>query len=264
MKNIKLLASLALLAATTHAAVINWPGTGSWWPLYSPTGSYVDVPNDIGNSGHEYLDIVGDATHAAGYLMYRSALGTPSETENQLLIRIRLDETKNKMPGAYQVFFETDGDDSVEWVLQLSTTDLDTSALLEFGAASGTNRNGIAFGTVAWSDGSGGYYHYSGLATGDGSGFDGGPDYFLDVAMPWDTFSTLSGISSTNDPFRIMITSSQSSGQIDDGDVGNSSVAPNVDFFFKDVYSASIPEPGALNLVVLSAAMFYARRRFRR
>jgi hypothetical protein len=64
-------------------------------------------------------------------------------------------------------------------------------------------------------------------------------------------------------PFRVMITSSQSAGQINDGDIGNSAVAPNADFLFKDVYSASIPEPGSISLIGVCAGMFFIRRRFR-
>ncbi|MCF7818900.1 MAG: PEP-CTERM sorting domain-containing protein [Kiritimatiellales bacterium] len=257
---------LLALCATAHATVISWPTSGAWNALYSAGGSYSDIPNDIGNSGHEYLDIVGDATYAAGFLLYRSAADTLSETEDQLLIRIRLDEKKNKMPGAYQVFFETDGDDSVEWVLQLNTTDLDANGTLTFGSASGTNRNGVVFGAASWTDSSySGYIHYTGLATGDGSQFDAGDDYFLDVAMPWLTFSGLTGITSTNDPFRLLITSSQSAGQINDGDVGNSSVAPNTDFLFSTAYSETIPEPAVLPLfAIVGGSMVYVRWRFRR
>ena len=250
------------LCMAAQANVVDWPANGTWTPLSSAANIYADPTQDIGNNGHLYLDIVGDATYSAGYLLYRSMEGT-AETEDELLIRIRLNEDKAKNPGAYQVFFETDGDDSVNWVMQLTISGQGNNVIntLEFGSASGTNRNGVVFGSTVWSS-TAGYVHYAGTATGDGSNFGGDPDYFLDLAMPWATFSSQTGINSTNDPFRVMITSSQSSGQISDGDIGNSPVAPNVDFLLKDAYSATIPEPATLPLLLgVGGGIFYIRRR---
>ncbi|MEN7973119.1 MAG: hypothetical protein ABFR47_04720 [Verrucomicrobiota bacterium] len=266
--NIKylILVLLAGTCITTWADVVAWPADGDWIPLYSEGALYSDIPGDIGNNGHEHLDIVGDATNSAAYMLYREDAPTSSGgTENQLLFRIRLDDDKNKMSGAYQIFFETDGDSSVEWVLQLTTSDLDSSGILEFGAASGTNRNGVTFGSVNWTGSYSEYVHWEGTPTADGSQFDGNPDYYLDIAVPWDVFSASSGISSTNDPFRILITSSQSGGQIDNGDVGNSSVASSVDLSFSDVYSDSIPEPAvAVLLVGFGSTMLAGRRIFKK
>ncbi len=235
---------------SAEADTVNWPSDTDWNPLYSEGVLFPDVPQDTGNSGHLHLDIVGDSSYAGGYLMYRSAAATPGETEDQLLVRIRVNDKKNKMPGAYQVFFETDGDTSVEWVLQLTTSDLDADGTIEFGAASGTNRNGVAFGSIAWTGSYADNVNWTGTVTGDGSQFDGDDDYFLDLSMPWQNFSGLTGINSTNDPFRVFITSSQSGGQISDGDVGNSSVAANVDFSFTDVYSDAIPEAAPVTLIL--------------
>lgn len=260
-----LVALLIAGAGVSMADTINWPSNGEWNPLYSSGVLFSDVTQDTGNNGHLHLDIVGDSTYAGGYLMYRSTADTSGETEDQLLIRIRVNSKKNKMSGAYQVFFETDGDASVEWVMQFSSTDLDSGGTIEFGAASGTNRNGVAFGTVDWTGTYAGNVNWTGNATGDGSQFDGDDDYYLDLSMPWLNFSSLTGITSTNDAFRLLITSSQSSGQIDDGDVGNTSVAANTDFSFESVYSDAIPEPttGVL-ILLLGTSLFYGRRIFRR
>lgn len=257
-------ALLISAAGMSMADTVNWPANNDWNPLYSEGAFFSDIEQDTGNNGHLHLDIVGDATYAGASLLYREAAATPGETEDQLLVRIRLNSVKNKMPGAYQIFFETDGDASVEWVLQLTTDDLDSGGLLEFGSASGTNRNGVAFGAINWTGTYAGNVHWAGTATGDGSQFDGDDDYFLDMSMPWADFSGLTGITSTNDPFRMLITSSQSGGQISDGDVGNSSVAANVDFSFSDVYTDTIPEPSSIMLTTLfGSGLFIARRRFR-
>ncbi len=259
-----LVALLMAGAGISTANTVNWPTNSEWNPLYSSGVLFSDVQQDTGNNGHLHLDIVGDSTYAGGYLMYRSVANTPGETEDQLLFRIRLNDKKNKMSGAYQVFFETDGDASVEWILQLTTSDLDSNGTLEFGAASGTNRNGVSFGAVSWTGTYAGNVNWTGNATGDGSQFDGNDDYYLDLSMPWQNFSSLTGITSTNDPFRLLITSSQSAGQITDGDVGNLSVAANTDFNFTDAYSDTIPEPTAATLILLfGTAIVVGRRIFR-
>lgn len=266
MKTKTWIAALLITAAgVSMADTVNWPDNNDWNPLYSEGIFFSDIEQDTGNNGHLHLDIVGDSTYAGASLLYREAATTPGETEDQLFVRIRVNSMKNKMPGAYQIFFETDGDASVEWVLQLTTDDLDSGGLLEFGSASGTNRNGVAFGSVDWTGTYSGNVHWTGLATGDGSQFDGDDDYFIDLSMPWLDFSTLTGITSTNDPFRMLITSSQSGGQIADGDVGNSSVAANVDFSFADVYTDTIPEPESIILLLASgSSLFMVRRRLRR
>uniref|UniRef100_UPI003561DA08 MBG domain-containing protein n=1 Tax=Pontiella sp. TaxID=2837462 RepID=UPI003561DA08 len=231
--------------STLWANVLNWPASG-WAPLYGQSSLYSDIPDDTGNNGHEYLDFVGDTNYAAAFYYYRTAAES-GEAEDQLLFRVRLDSKKNKMPGAYQVFFETSYDSSVDWVLELETGDLDSTGTISFGSAAGTNRSGVTFGTVVWSDSftsTSGYAHWAGAATGDGSSFNGDIDYFLEFGLPWSTFTNYTGVTSTNDPFRLLFTSSQSGGQIDDGDVGNSSATIGVDVVFDDIYADPDPADG--------------------
>jgi hypothetical protein len=79
--------------------------------------------------------------------------------------------------------------------------------------------------------------------------------------MPWKVFSDNTGILSTNDNFRLLITSSQTSGQITDGDVGNTSVT--TDISFSGLYSDVIPEPAAATLIAGTGILTLAiRRRF--
>lgn len=242
--------ALSLMVSVAAASTISWPADAEWNPLYFNGALYPDVGQDTGNNGHLHLDIVGDATYAGAYLLYRSAADTPGETEDQLLLRVRLNDSKNKMPGAYQVLFETTGDGGVDYALQLTTSDLDSSGTIEFGTASGTNRNGIAFGSAAWTGSYPGNVNWSGTTTADGSNFDGDADYFLEMSMPWAEFSTPSGILSTNDPFRVLFTTSQSGGQISDGDVGSLAVAANTDFVFSDALSDAVPEPVTSTLIL--------------
>lgn len=258
---IHLFALLIASCGSAEADTVNWPSDTDWNPLYSGGLPFSDIPRDTGNNGHLHLDIVGDSSYAGGYLVYRSVADTPGETEDQLLLRIRVNTKKNKMPGVYQVFFETDGNASVEWVLKLTTSDLDVGGTIEFGAASGTNRNGVTFCSVAWTGSYAGNVNWTGTATGDGSQFDGDDDYFLDLSMPWQDFSGLTGINSTNDPFRVLIASSQSDGKISDGDMGNSSVSANVDASFTDIYSDAIPESATVTLILGNGVLMVIGRR---
>ncbi len=260
----------ALSGIQVQGDVVNWPSWAQWQanPLYASSGVlYGDVPQDTGNNGHLYLDYVGDSTYAAGYLLYRSVASAPGETEDHLFIRLRLNTNKRNDSGAYQILFETDGDDSVEWAMQLAVPKQGASRTLTFGVASGTNRNGVTFGTVAWTDTTSEYLNYSGTATDDGTTFDRDADYFLDLAMPWAVFSANTGIASTNEPFRVILGSSQLAGSSLDGDVGNSAAAGDV--YFKDIYGtanpAAIPEPAVLGFISLfGIGLLAAKRLFRK
>ncbi|MEN8255909.1 MAG: hypothetical protein ABFR33_10630 [Verrucomicrobiota bacterium] len=257
-KKLKIATAAMLLGFGAHANVIDWPVHAEYQPLYSGANPYSDIGEDIGNNGHDHLDIVGDSTYAAGYLLHREAPGTPSDTEDQLFIRIRLNDFKNNMPGAYQVYFETDGNNSVDWVMQFETTDLDSNGTLTFSEASGTNRSSVIFGPTVWTGGNTDT-RWTGQPTSDSSNFDNDPDYFLDMAMSWDAFSTHTGIISTNDAFRILIASSQNENTLD-GDMANSSVE-NVNF--EVVYSDTIPEAMSITLILsIGASMLAARRIF--
>ncbi len=264
---------LLALCSTVWADVTLWPADGEWNPLFSSNGSlYEDGRLDTANNGHLYLDIVGgfDAQgneYAGGYLLKQDA-GAANQNEAQLMIRIRLNAAKSSDPGAYQIYFETTGDASVNWLLQLETPQQGTPQLT-FGAASGTNSSAVLINSPIWTGSTSGYSQYTGLATADGSQFSskangtGDDDYFLDLSMPWDVFSANTGIASTNDPFRALIVSSQSGGNAFDGDVGNTALTSNIDF--ADAYTDTVPEPSQLSLLAVAGGLLlFARRRFRR
>ncbi len=234
--------------------------TDSWTAIYA-----TDATGDTGNGGHPYLDIAGGTDvngldFAGGYLHYQSASSNPQLTEDLLSFRFRLDGIKNKMPGAYQIFFETTGDTSVDWALQLTTDDLNTSGTLEFGTASGADRSGVAFTQVEWSGTYADYVDYSGTPTDDGSRFNGDADYFLEFSMPWQQFSSSTGITSPNGNMCILMSTSQNQGSLMDGDIAGTTSSGNV--AFSDVYVA-IPEPAVASLVGgFGIAFLFGRRIF--
>ncbi len=272
MKKLIYIPLLALCSAAC-ADITSWPTEWEWNPLYSSSGSlYEDGRLDTANNGHLYLDIIGgfdaQGNEYAGAYLVRQDAASGNQNEAQLMIRIRLNAAKSSDPGAYQVYFETTGDASVNWLLQLETPQQGTPQLT-FGAASGTNSSAVLINSPLWTGSVSGYSRYTGLATADGSQFSSKPngsgddDYFLDLSMPWDVFSASTGITSTNDPFRALIVSSQSGGNAFDGDVGNTALTTNIKF--ADAYSDTIPEPSQFSLLAVAGGfLWFARRRFRR
>lgn len=241
--------------------IIISPEGNEWRALYS-----TDPVSDIGNKGHEHLDIVGGTdpngnVYDGGYIQLRPATVDNGLSEDLLFFRFRLDGKKNRMRGAFQVFFETDGDSEVEWVLQLTTSDLDTSGLLEFGKADGADRDGIRIDSPVWAGSYADHVNYTGTPAPDGSMFNGTDDYFLDLAVSWDTFSAYTGIDTVNAPFRTLMTTSQQGGKLLDGDV--SGIAYSSDNIrFEEAYAA-VPEPTVLALLAGSGLILILCRRIK-
>ena len=249
--------TILLIANMVRASTI-WQEDSDWIPLYTLS----DAASDIGNNGHSYLDIVGDATYASGFLQFYNSDSTASE--DLLLLRLRLNGKKNKMKGSWQFFFETDGDDEVEWVLQLSSDDLTSEGTIQMGTSSGESESDITFGSVAWTGSYEDNVHWTGEATGDGSQFGGDDDYFLDLSIPWNSFSSLTGIDTNAPSFRVAIASSQQSGQLSDGGAAEISTSDPITSFedFGD-YSGVIPEPAVATLLVgTGAGLLISRRVF--
>lgn len=249
-------------AGVATADIASELASGEFVAIYN-----TDPVSDTGNSGHPHLDIVGGTDDngldfAGGYLSYKTAGSLPSLTEDRLFFRYRLDGIKNKMTGAYQVFFETTGDNAVDWALQLYTTDLNSSGTLEFGRASGTDRNGVVFNPVDWTGSYADYVDFPGTPTADGSQFNGDADYFLDLSIPWEQFSSFTGIQTFSNNYKIVLTTSQNQGSLEDGDVIGTSDSGNV--VFADVM-APIPEPAVASLVAgFGLSLLFGRRIFGR
>ncbi|MBN2161670.1 MAG: hypothetical protein JXR25_10890 [Pontiellaceae bacterium] len=252
-----------LMTATTRADMF-WPTDDAWIPLYTDGSALADASNDTGNKGHPYLDIVGDATYASGYLHFLDADTNIGATDDMLLLRLRLNGTKNKMKGAWQVFFETDGNDGVEWVLQLTSDDLAKEGELQFGTSGGETKDSITFGSLAWSGNYEGNVHWTGEATSDGSRFGGDDDYFLDLAMPWNEFSGITGIATNSGSFRVAAATSQQSGQLSDGSLSDFIMTiPISNFTDFENFNIVIPEPAAASLLVgAGCAILLSRRIF--
>ena len=224
----------------------SWPALDEWTPVLSGDGYMWDPPGDTGNEGHEYLDIVGDQTNfPAAYMNFRYATNTTTEAEDQLLFRIRVDDRKNNnMIGAYQIFFETTFDSGVDYYIQLAGEIDDgnqADAVVTFGAAAGYSPSGVQFTNVIWS---GNFADYGGFGANDGSQIGGELDYFIDLVMPLSVFTDYTGIHSTNDAFRVLVSTSQNNGTLTDGDIAGSDgeVVAAADVLFSDTFSETVAE----------------------
>lgn len=251
-----------MLTASIRADIITWPGNDDWIPLQLQDESLENSSGVIGNKGHPYLDIVGDSTYASGYLQFHSVANHPDETEDHLLLRLRVNGAKARMKGAYQVFFDTDGDDGLEWVLQFTTDNLDQEGLLQFGTAGGETRDGITFGAIGWTGTYAGNVNWTGSPTGDGSQFGGDDDFFLDISMPWDEFSNLTGVQSKHTSFRVLMATAQQGGSFSEGEADASLMSLTSGFNdFGSLSIAVIPEPATAVLLAGSAAAYLLGRR---
>jgi hypothetical protein len=203
-----LVLATTLVAGDAGADIQNWPLADSDWRAIMAGGGFYADP--VGDINPDWLDIVGDTTvFSAGYWAYADA-GTPGDqTDDEIMWRIRLEEDKSNPNVVWQVFMDTDGDDAIDYSMQV---DFSGSNVVELVAAT---VGGTTFGDVtldatgAWSGSLAGFSRFV-TPTGDGSGFGGGgPDTFLDFGMPWLTFSSITGVTGSV-PVRFGLSSSAS------------------------------------------------------
>ena len=244
-------ACLVLAVNVCQIQAVTWPAESAWSPLYRGGNFYGDALND---ENPNWIDIVGDNTHSAGFWNI-DTMGSAGTSDDILMFRMRLNQNGMGKNSVWQFVLDTDLDGGANWSLQL---DGKTDNRLEFVIATSPGppftippgTNPVAF------DGTNAYWSSTDLnawrrwgAAGDGSLFDGDVDAFLDVAMPWDDFSTITGL---DEPlFDVVLTTSQ--------DHNN----PNKDHPDNNSFTTTIPEP-ATAVAVVSAMVGmagYIRRR---
>lgn len=257
--------ALALLTALlvvgrAHAAAM-WPA-GPWSSLTSGGGTYDDA---MGDENPVSTDLVGGSdgtgTFSAGFFVH-------SEDDDQLALRMRLNDDGAGIHNVWQFLFETDGDvTTVDWVLEVRQTGnpSDRQVIFAESTGGGPTFNDVSFSSTASWTGSLADWSRWGTAT-DGSSFDSDPDFFLDVAIPLSTFRGITGLT-LNDGFRMALSTSTSHTQITKDIPLDLSQTEQVAFAWSDL--AAIPEPGtgvttALGLVALAARSRAARARRQR
>jgi hypothetical protein len=241
-----------------HAAVI-WPSDQLWRPITFGGGRLPDPDNDYtGANGTPYLDIEGNSTYAAGYWYFTSS-GTLAVDDDILMFRMRLDG--NAQRATYQFSFDTNQTpSSVDWVVQLDDVDDHAVELVQTEVA-GLTYGDVSLSTVNTWQGAYADYARIFLPTMDGSNFNGNPDYFIDIAIPWTVWQTATGLTQ-QDLWRVQLsTATQHNVLNKDFPQGWGSSDP-VSNGFSDPISA--PEPGTLALVGISLTGLMLKKRRQR
>ncbi len=241
--------AISLIVSQTHA--VTWPAEVDWIALTRGGSLYADALND---ENPDWVDVVGDNTHAAGF-WHIDDMGSAPVNDDILMFRMRLNQTGLGQNSVWQFVLDTDLDGGADWSLQL---DNKTDNRLEFVIATSPGPPfAIPPGTdPAEYDGVNAFWSTNDLASyrrwsaaGDGSNFDGDADAFLDVAMPWDEFSSITGV--TDPMFAVALTTSANHNNT------------NKDHPDDNTFSDPIPEPVTAVAVVSAMAGLggYIKRR---
>jgi len=235
------LAAFVLGGASISRADVNWPATNAGWiPVTINGGQPYTEPADVTPTT---VDIRGDATYNAGYWFFDGS---------DLMFRIRVDGSPTgNTQAVWQVLIDTDTDDGVEWALQLDAKNDDsvelTAALvggLPFSAVT------LSLAEIWWAATPTQYTRFV-TPTGDGSNFGGNGDTFVDLAMPWSSFSLYTGVT-LQTPLRFAFSTATT-------DTGINKDLPDQ---WSDPFI--LPEPGTITLVALGLLGVGARLRRRK
>jgi hypothetical protein len=247
-------------AGAVRADILFWPASdGDWNPMLSGGSFYSDPVGDI---NPDWLDVVGDSSFASGYWAFSDAGTGGDSSDDELMFRIRLEEAPNNANVVWQVFMDVDLDGLVDFSLQVDESG-DNAVELVPALVGGTTFSEVSLDTVApWSGSIAGFSRFV-VPTGDGSTFGGGgDDAFLDLGIPWDDFSALTGASGS-DPIRFGLSSSASHSLINKDLPFSLSGSDPVAAGFADAV-VGIPEPATATLLGTGLLLLSAWRRSRR
>jgi hypothetical protein len=240
---------IGILAGPAHAALV-WPSSTDWNAIQVNGGNLTDPAGPTPDT----IDIRGDSTYAAGYWAHDGVNG-------YIFFRMRLDEKPSSLTSVWQFLLDTDSDSGIDWIVQLDESGDNRVELVATATEGSTFKDVTLSSTVSWNGATSTYAKFTD-PTGDGSSFDGDNDTFLDLAVPWSSFSSATGLS-TSSSFRIALSSSTThSGINKDFPLGlgsGSSVADG----FSDVING-VPEPGTWVLFAAGLALLILSRRARR
>lgn len=252
------LLSLGPITASRLHAFPSWPdATVAWSPLKTDTGFYSD-PDDYSPS---HSDIRGDAdTYSAGYWYFDG---------QTLFFRMRVDSSPRNCTSVWTWLLDTDGNDDVDWGLDIDMSGTPGYAELVQAATGGPTIGDIEFtvpaniedfpwyGTTSQDDPSQSWARCV-SPSGDGSSFDGDPDAFADVAIPWADFASNTG-ATKDTPIRIGLATSGNTNNINkDRPMGLSDTSSVADIWSQPIV---VPEPSTFILLTVLAYPLFLRRR---
>ncbi len=248
----------------THAAAI-WPTLNDDWvavTINKGAGYYGDISQDESPTS---VDMVGNDTTPMLFWHYQDN-GTVDQSDDQIQFRLRIDDEANNPQYAWQIVFDTDTDAGIDYVLELDysgnpdkicfTSTIiggegidETIADVTFdtGNPIWTTENVIAYSRF--------------ITTGDGInlGKAGSEDFYVDIAMDWNTFSTATNIGLT-DTFRFGASTSATDQSINkDVPQGLDPSDPVASIFGDSV--VPLPEPSSVSLLALGFCGLAMRRK---
>ena len=247
-------------ASSAGAAIMNWPAADEDWHPFLVGGALYSDP--VGDINPDWLDIVGDAVYSAGYWAFSDA-GTPGEADDEIMWRIRLEEWKVNPNVVWQIFMDIDGDGAIDFSMQLDESG-DNEVELVAATTGGLTFGDVDLNTTAVWSGSVADFSQVTTPTGDGSAFGGGGnDAFLDIGMPWATFSALTGASGSQ-PIYFGLSSSATHSRINKDLPFSLTSSDLVASGFTDPIFG-LPEPSTFSLMAagLLGLVSFARRTVR-
>ena len=179
---------------------------------------------------------------------------------DHLMFRIRIDQAPQQCTDVWQVLLDTDTDDGVDWVLQVDFQS-DDAVELSQATVEGPTIGDVEFNSTPSWTGDIAIYHECQDPASDGSYFDGEADVFNDLAMPWSTLSSLTGITK-HTPLRVGLSTATQDNVINkDYPLGLSDADAIADVFSDEFL---VPEPTTIGLVAIGLFGIGARLRNRR
>lgn len=249
--SIKVIIAIAGIVNCSMADII-WPSESSWTALMQGTNFYYDPAGDK-NPGA--IDLVGTTdTYSAGYwALAEDGYVVGGITEDAFMFRLRLGDDGAGSKFAWQVSLDTDGDASnVEWILQLVQSGKPSGQGVELiqTAAGGPTLGDIDIGnnTSAWLEDANLFSRWSAIPASS--------DYHLDIAIPWQTFTSVTGVTEI-EQLRAVLSTSPSHGSIG----GDAPLGALLTDQISDVLSDTVPEPAVASLMLGSGFGFLIFRR---
>ncbi|MCK5675709.1 MAG: hypothetical protein KAH99_01690 [Verrucomicrobia bacterium] len=248
--NVSVFAAVIIGSTIPAKADIVWPADGDWTALMVGATLYFDAKGDQRPSP---IDLIGTTdTFAAGYwACIENGHITGGITNDALMFRMRVGgESGNYV---WQAHLDTDGDASnVEWILQLVQSGGPSSQGVELikTAIGGTTLSDIDIGSnsSSWL----GDLNLNSRWT----AISGSTDFHVDFAIPWNEFTTITGVTEIEQIRTVLSTSTTHAGINKDAPLG-AALTDQI----SDVLSERIPEPAVITLLLGTGGGMLAFRR---
>lgn len=244
-------AVLAIVGQSASANII-WPQESDWTALTIGTNLYNDV---LGDQSPSAIDLKGtpDSYSAGFWAFVEEGTVYGGSLDDVFMFRMRVGGNSGNY--VWQAHLDTDGDaNNVEYIFQLvqSGNPGDQGVKLVKTTVGGSTLGDIAVDDKAPDDWSGDLTLFSRWTA-----IAGSSDYYVDFAIPWSEFTTITGVTSLDQIRAVLATSSTHSGINKDAPLGGS-----LSTQISDALSDSIPEPAVASLVIAAGAglVIYHRR----